>query len=1502
MGRATFLLAGMLVCGIAAGQSIITTVAGTEPVFRGAGGPATNATLDLRTVAADGAGNLYAIDSGTRVIRITRNGTLEVVAGNGIPGYSGDGGPALRASLSGPRDVTADADGNLYIADSGNSRVRRVSPAGIITTIAGTGQPAAFEDPGVHGDGGPATAATLTFPDAVTLDAAGNLYVLDGSQVLRIGRDGILHIVAGSGEFGHSGDGGLATNAGLDRPDDLAVDAAGNLYIADRRRIRRVGLGGVIQTIAGSGEVLSRDFEEGVPALEAQLNVDSVAVDATGNIFLTDFVDVRVLRISPAGTIQTVAGNGESGFSGDGGPAREASLASPGKLAIDSAGDLFVADQGNERIRKISSDDIIETVAGGGRLTFTGEGEPATNATLARPEGIALDLAGNLFIADGGHNSVHQVGRDGIIRTVAGTGDLGFLGDGGSATDAALSGPTAVTVDALGNLFIADERNFRVRRVDAGGVIRTVAGDGEFGAFGDGDGGPAVDASLTRPTGLAVDSAGNLLIADSGDIRVREVGPDGLIRTVVDNAGAGMGGFELRGSIVDGTPDVAANAAGDVFVADNEGHRILHFRAGGSSAAVALVGDGRGSFRGDDGPAINASLLRPISVAVDSRGSLYIGDGARVRQVDPFGIIRTVAGNGSSDSAGDGLLATEASVGEPRGLAVDSAGNLFIADSSGDRVRVVLAEQPRFGELRAEGITLTSPSGGVVVEAEPVLINASAANLPLLRSPGLAGMPFSATILDGDDWLSISPGAGVTPRLLRIKADPAGLAPGEFRGQIRIELANAQPAERTLDVSFLVGPPVAPRLAVDAESFSFTYSTNPAARAESFSVLNQGTGDLPFAVAAETDSGGDWLTVAPGQRNATPNQPATVEVKANPAGLPAGTYSGRVRVTAEAEGSPVTIPVTMTVSEADQAIFLTQRGLSFTAVEQGGITPPQTFGVTNLGGGAMSWSVTTCTVTGFSCDWLRVTPDGGASDPADETPQVAVIVDQTGLAPGAYYGLVEVRAERAANSPHVVTVFLEVLPAGSDPGAALANNDLIFTVGFGGDSPGSQEIVIYNVAAAPKSFRTSVMIDDPAVLKISPREGRVDPREPTRVVVQPFVSEGIFVGEEPAPPGEYDGDVTLQFSDGRVQQVGVKFVVTETGSSGALSKAQNVCTPTQLIPAIKTLGDNFAVSGGWPVGLQVEVTDDCGRPQNEGSVVVEFSNGDPQIAMTSLRNGRWDGTWQTNPRTLSDVTIRVDASMPGLGIRGASEVRGGLRAIQQAPVVPQAGIVGAATPVSHQPLAPGSLISIFGLGLSDGRAAADALPLPEALQSTSMFIAGEPMPLLFSSDGQVNAMVPYGLAVNTNHQIVVQRGPTLSRPVAVNLAATQPAVFLTTPGGTQGHIYKFLNGAQILADSTNPATEGDVLVMYCSGLGEVDPPVAAGFRAGADPLSRTVSELTVLIGAQRAAVAFSGLAPGFSGLYQVNVVLPAGVSPGAAVPVTLTISGQTSAAATIAVR
>lgn len=327
--------------------------------------------------------------------------------------------------------------------------------------------------------------------------------------------------IAGNGSQEFSGDGGPAATAGLNHPRGLAVDLGGNIYISDvdNRRIRRVSPGGMISTVAGNGN--SGYSGDGGPAVNASLSdVTGLALDAAGNLYIADASNRRVRKVTPGGTITTVAGTGVEGFSGDGGPATAAQLGRPTSV-IFSAGNLFIADSSNQRVRRVSSDGTITTVAGNGIAGFSGDGGPATSASLATPLGMALDSLGNLYMADGDNNRIRRISQNGVITTVAGNGIGRFAGDQGLATNALLNVPEDVAVDGAGNLFIADAGNNRVRKVDAFGIISTVAGTGVDGFSG--DGGPAGQAMLSFPWGLTTNAAGNVYIADRVNNRVRMV-------------------------------------------------------------------------------------------------------------------------------------------------------------------------------------------------------------------------------------------------------------------------------------------------------------------------------------------------------------------------------------------------------------------------------------------------------------------------------------------------------------------------------------------------------------------------------------------------------------------------------------------------------------------------------------------------------------------------------------------------------------------------------------------------------------------------------------------------------------------------------------------------------------------------------------------------------------------------------------------------------------------
>jgi sugar lactone lactonase YvrE len=309
---------------------------------------------------------------------------------------------------------------------------------------------------------------------------------------------GTLLIVAGTGPNGFSGDGGPASQAQLNSPIGLAFDPAGNLFIGgENPRVRKVSPEGIITTVVGGGNTPPRPVD-GIPASEARLlDVDSLAFDGAGNLFLSGFYANQVWKVSPEGWITAID-----------------QIQGPVGVAVDAAGNLFVADFFTSRVRKMTPEGVISTVAGGGRkLPRTADGGPATEAQLISPIGVAVDAAGNLFIVDGGNYRVRRVSPDGIITTVAGTGAVGSSGDGGPATQARLKGPYDVKVDAAGNLFISDRDDYRVRKVTPEGIITTVAGTGKGQLSG--VGGPATSAGLRGPHGLAVDAAGNLFIADT---------------------------------------------------------------------------------------------------------------------------------------------------------------------------------------------------------------------------------------------------------------------------------------------------------------------------------------------------------------------------------------------------------------------------------------------------------------------------------------------------------------------------------------------------------------------------------------------------------------------------------------------------------------------------------------------------------------------------------------------------------------------------------------------------------------------------------------------------------------------------------------------------------------------------------------------------------------------------------------------------------------------------
>ena len=1025
------------------------------------------------------------------------------------------------------------------------------------------------------GGGQPATAAQLVGPKYVAVDGQGNVYLSASglSMVLKVGSNGIISVVAGDGLSRYGSDGGLAVGTSLGNPAGVAIDSAGNLYIADSasNSVRKVSANGVITTAAG-GQGAGGFSGDGGPATQALLSYPSgIAVDKTGNLYIMDLGNNRVRMVDAgSGIISTIAGNGAVGYTGDDAAATKATFNYPMGIAVDLSGNVYVADQNNAAIRRISTSGIIATVAGNGQFTYSGDGGPATKAALLSPDGVAFDVSGNMYIADAGNQRIRRVDTTGTITTVAGTGAPGFSGDGAAATAATFSNPMAVALDASGALYVVDGDNNRIRRFTVGGTVATLAGT----SVTVGDGGPSPQAPLVGPIGTAVDSAGNLYIADSGANRIRKVIPSGTIGTVAGNGqtgGSGNGGAATTATL-NGPWDVAVDSAGNLYIADAYNNEIRRVDAA-SGKITAFAGPGccyaGAGTGGDGGPATSAALLNPRAVAVDGPGNVYIADQVRingiaegfaVRRVTPDGKINIWVGGGpTAGYGGDGGSPLKALLGGNINLATGPDGSLYIADTNNNRVRKVDPAGTTINTVAGNGSGTDSGNGGAATSA------------------GVAG-PLSVAV------------------------DAAG----------NLYIANSTYV-RKVSSTGIIGP------YAGNGSYGFSGDGGPATAAS-----------LAGGYGLALDSAGN-LYIADGANR-------------------------RIRVV-----QPATGPVTT----------LSATSVSFNLTATSSTAATQTFVVTNGGAGTLNWAAAATTNSGGA--WLSVSPASGAIAAGQAGATVTVTAKPAGLAAGDYYGQIQVTSPNAASQVLIVTVRLTVVTAGEAP---------------------------------------------------------------------PQINAG--------------------------------------------------------------------------------------------------------------------------------------------------------------------GIVNSASYAVGAPVAPGTMVSIFGSNFTDSTSPlfASGFPWPTVLGGTSVTIGGEPIPLLVVTAGQINAMLPYDLAIGASQPVVVTRNGAVSAPQPVSLVSSQPGVFTQAQNGqgTAALLIVHADGSWVVAGNGNSAKAGDTLEIFCAGLGDVTPRAVAGDPTPPSPLSWVIDPVTVTVGGVKVGTSFSGLAPGFTGLYQVNATLPAGIAPSQQAPLVLSQGGRSGGSATVPVQ
>ena len=751
-------------------------------------------------IAFDSSGNLYVADkSSDLVTKIATNGVETVIAGT-VNGGGLTVGPATQVSLDNPHGVAVDSSGNVFIADTGNNRIVKVTPGGTLSVFAGNG---GFGLP----TAGPATSSTLGYPQGVAVDSSGNVFIADtyNSMILKVTSGGTLSVVAGTNSYG-APTAGPATNSMLYFPAGVAVDSSGNVFIADtyNSMIEKVTPGGTLSILAGTG---TRSAPTAGPATSSALSRPAgVAVDSSGNVYIADTYNSMIEKVTPGGTLSIIAGDGSSGNATEG-AAVDSAIENPDAVAVDSAGDIYAVESTQYLVLKLSAAAVapkalkalkatpldraasieFSIVSNGGAPiskyqysidggtnwsdTEAGTTSPVTVSGLTNGTNYSIKLRAVNSAGDGAASAAVVVTpRIGYTMSfVAGVAGWSGAPTPGPALSSYLSSPLDVAVDSSGNLYIADSGNQMVLKVTSGGTLSVVAGTGTYGAPTTG---PATSSKLESPQGVAVDSAGNLYVSSTDSHRVVKIDTGGNLSFF---AGTGLPGSPTPGtatsSKLNSPRDLAVDSVGNVYISDSDNNRIVKVTPGGTLSIFA----GTGSFGAPTaGPATSSALGYPSGIAVDSADNVYLADAynSMIEKVTPGGTLSIFAGTGTFGAPTEGP-ARDSDLGSPSGVAVDSAGNVYISDSGNNLIEKIdtdgnlsiIAGTGSFGDPTAGPARLTNVSaGGIAVDSEGSLFNANfvASRIEKYTQPPTepaAPTSLSATPGNGSASISFTTGA-----------------------------------------------------------------------------------------------------------------------------------------------------------------------------------------------------------------------------------------------------------------------------------------------------------------------------------------------------------------------------------------------------------------------------------------------------------------------------------------------------------------------------------------------------------------------------------------------------------------------------------------------------------------------------------------------------------------------------------------------------------------------
>ncbi|MGC4040186.1 MAG: T9SS type A sorting domain-containing protein [Flavobacterium sp.] len=650
----------------------VSTVAGSGTSGYLDGSTASPKFYSPTGIAIAASGTMYIADSQNHVIRkITASGLVSTFAGSGVAGFLN--GDADVAQFNAPFAVAVDASENVYVTEAASYSIRKITQAGVVSTLAGKETTSGFLD-------GQGAGALFAAPKGIDVDSSGNIYVADANsnRIRKVTPAGVVTTIAGDGTAGYLD--GQGTAARFNNPIGVAVASSGAIYVSDasNNRIRLIATSGAVTTVAGSG---ASGIVNG-QGTAAQFNAPrAITIDGSGNIYVVDYNNNRIRKITSSGAVTTLSGTGS--FGAVNGAGTLATFKYPEGIAVDASGNCFVADVTNNCIRKITSTGDTTTYSGSATRGLE-NGQSGAMAMFNSPVAVAVTSGGIVYVIDDFNSCIRKVTANGAVSTFVGNTTTGYVD--GSGTSAYFNNPKGMVLDAAGNIYVADTFNNRIRKVTPAGIVTTIAGDGTAGYL-DGQG---TAAKFNNPYGLTIDAAGNLYVADTKNHRIRKISTSGTVTTV---AGYILSGYADGASTVARFKNPQGitidNTTGILYVADTANNRIRKIATDGTVSTFA------GSYAGyQDEQGIAAYFNNPIGITRDSAGNFYVADyyNSVIRKITGAGLVSTYAGNGSSEY-NDGI-GNVASFYFPVGVTTDASDDVYVADSYTQRIRKITSVDP----------------------------------------------------------------------------------------------------------------------------------------------------------------------------------------------------------------------------------------------------------------------------------------------------------------------------------------------------------------------------------------------------------------------------------------------------------------------------------------------------------------------------------------------------------------------------------------------------------------------------------------------------------------------------------------------------------------------------------------------------------------------------------------------------------------------------------------